>query len=79
MRGSFRKTAYLVHGAPVSLPFIEAIADQRPEAVDAPLEEAARRGPRRRYNMRRGKPEPLSPAEQANYERVMRRIMREGA
>ena len=29
--------------------------------------------------MRRGKPEPLSPAEQANYERVMRRIMREGA
>ena len=59
-----RRSSYQRYGQqPISLPFIEALADQHPEAVEAPApasQEAERRGPRMRYG-RRGNPEPLSP------------------
>ena len=96
-----RRTTYLQDGLPVSLAYIEAIADLHPETVegappsmpDSEPHQVERRGPRRRTpqaKRERGpamterfirkvlrKPEPPR-KDQAQYERTMRRVMREG-
>jgi hypothetical protein len=53
-----RKTTYLVNGAPISLPFLEALADEHPETVEpAPASPdlpkvRERRGPREPVSLR---------------------------
>ena len=83
-----RRTTFVKYGQPVTLAYIEAISDQHPEAIDGapsppapPPAPPRERGPRLTAHYIRKvlrKPEPPRPDE-AKYEAVMRRIMREGA
>ena len=79
-----RRTTFVKYGQPVTLAYIEAISDQHPEAIDGappPPAPPRERGPRLTAHYIRKvlrKPEPPR-QDEAKYEAVMRRIMREGA
>ena len=83
-----RRSVHWRLGQPISLPFVACIGDVHPELIDGappppkPLKPKRREcGPRlteKNIRLALGKPEPPRPDE-AQYEAVMRRIVREGA